>query len=794
MAAQRGDGSVTVTWTAADDGGADVTAYRVQWRTGDGDFEDSDPRVTVGGREQSRRIAGLANGTEYFVRVQAINDVGDGSWSSSASATPATSPGPPQSAAAERGDRSVAVEWAVPATDGGSEITGYKVQWRTDGQMFNQSSRQATVSDLADLSREIRGLANGTEHFVRVLAVNDVGDGEPSAVVSFTPATTPGAPGDFTLVVRDRALGVAWAEPDDGGSRILSYRVRWRAHNGDFNDTDPTVVARPGTAYSIGSLINGTVYFVQVQATNDVGDGPWSPTMAAPAAVVPSVPVNLAVQPGDESLTVTWQEPARDGGAAVTEYKVQWRAEDEQYGLSRQATVSALADLRREILGLTTGTEYWVRVWAVNAAGAGPSVSSSGVSRTVPGAPGTPIIDSSSGSLTVSWDPPESDGGSMVTGYRVQWKGPGQEYSETDRQATVTDPRFQITGLTNGVEYMVRIAAVNSVGLGPAVEASKVVAHPPGVPRSPRVIARNESLQVSWAPPEEAATSPITEYRVLWRRPGQDFNDSSCSLRRVSVPSDGDLIAVVGPLRNGTTYDLQIVAVSDDGPGAAVEISGAPAAIPGPARAVGAFSVDGGLLVDWDAPWDGGSPITGYRVQWKGSGEDYNDSDRQATVGASSLSHEITGLANGSEYSVRVLAINNNGTSRVSQTGPCPDIEPGRCDGYVAEATGTPGDAPGPPRSAVALVNDAPGVRCDATVTWEAPTDAGGSAITSYRLQWKFAWKNHYSELVEITNLTRLSYTLVLNYWPCEGRVYVFRITAVNSVGVGPPAEASNAS
>ena len=45
-----------------------------------------------------------------------------------------------------------------------------------------------------------------------------------------------------------------------------------------------------------------------------------------------------------------------------------------------------------------------------------------------------------------------------------------------------------------------------------------------------------------------------------------------------------------------------------------------------------------------------------------------------------------------------------------------------------------------------------------------------------------------------ITNLTRLSYTLVLNYWPCEGRVYVFRITAVNSVGVGPPAEASNAS
>ena len=37
--------------------------------------------------------------------------------------------------------------------------------------------------------------------------------------------------------------------------------------------------------------------------------------------------------------------------------------------------------------------------------------------------------------------------------------------------ATVTDPRGQITGLTDGVEYMVRIAAVNSLGLTPAAYA-----------------------------------------------------------------------------------------------------------------------------------------------------------------------------------------------------------------------------------------------------------------------------------------------------------------------------------
>ena len=41
----------------------------------------------------------------------------------------------------------------------------------------------------------------------------------------------------------------------------------------------------------------------------------------------------------------------------------------------------------------------------------------------------------------------------------MQWKGPGQEYSETERLVTVTSPRHQIAGLTKGEEYTVGIAA-----------------------------------------------------------------------------------------------------------------------------------------------------------------------------------------------------------------------------------------------------------------------------------------------------------------------------------------------
>ena len=785
VVAERGDRSMLVTWAAADSGGSAVTAYRVQWRPDDSNFAGSDPQARVRGDEQSRRITGLANGTEYFVQVMAINDVGDGGWSSPASATPASVAGPPRSVAAVRGDGSVTVTWKEPTDNGGSPVTGYRVQWRAESELYHDSDRLVEV-DPAIGSHEITGLANGTEHFVRVYATNDVGDGE-ALQRPFTPATTPGAPGDFTLETRDRSLGASWTKPDDGGSAVTAYRVQWRPGDSNFEDSDPQArVGGDKRSRPITGLDNGTEYFVRVRARNAVDDGPWV-TMSALAAAAPSVPVSVATQPDDGSLTVTWEEPESLGGAAVTGYQVQWRTGGQTFNeTDLQVTVSGTS---HEITGLDNGTEYWVRVWATNVSGGGPAVTVNDVPRTLPGIPGTPVVHSSPGTLTVSWDEPDSDGGSMITGYRVQWKGPGEQYNETDRLATVEDPRHQITGLTYGVEYTLSIAAVNAAGVGPPIEVSTVLTSPPGMPRSPSVVVSSTSLYVSWTAPEAAGDTPITEYRVLWKGPGETFDGTNCSFRRVSARV-GDLFAVVGPLTNATTYDIQIVAVNDAGPGAAAEVSGTPAAIPGPPRAVDAFSVDDGLLVDWAAPWDGGSPITGYRVQWKGSGQEYNDSDRLATVGATSLSHEITGLTNGSEYTVRVRAVSANGSSRVAQTA-CPQDDPRFC--YFAEATGTPeSDAPGPPLSADAQVHPSFDF-CSVTVTWAAPanTQDPEREPALYRVQWRLPWDNKYSEPVDITDLNRLSYDLQIPYYECFGSNPLFRITAVNSSGVvSPPAEA----
>ena len=88
-------------------------------------------------------------------------------------------------------------------------------------------------------------------------------------------------------------------------------------------------------------------------------------------------------------------------------------------------------------------------------------------------APGIPqyvqISPGQSEELVVSWRAPASDGGSAITGYKVQWKeAAGSWDTPADvSETTVTGKTHTITGLTGGLEYAVRVIAVNGIGDGP---------------------------------------------------------------------------------------------------------------------------------------------------------------------------------------------------------------------------------------------------------------------------------------------------------------------------------------
>ena len=87
--------NVTLTWVAPDTGGADITDYEWQYRKkGSLTWPDGG---TVSGSERTATFSVPAadGGSEYEVRVRAVNSAGEGDWSSTATVTITPEPAPP---------------------------------------------------------------------------------------------------------------------------------------------------------------------------------------------------------------------------------------------------------------------------------------------------------------------------------------------------------------------------------------------------------------------------------------------------------------------------------------------------------------------------------------------------------------------------------------------------------------------------------------------------------------------------------------------------------------------------
>ena len=69
-------------------------------------------------------------------------------------------------------------------------------------------------------------------------------------------------------------------------------------------------------------------------------------------------------------------------------------------------------------------------------------------------------------SITLSWQPPKSDGGSEITNYILEIKETrGTRWLRATRKK-IKKPNFKVTGLARGREYEFRVAAENEAGLG----------------------------------------------------------------------------------------------------------------------------------------------------------------------------------------------------------------------------------------------------------------------------------------------------------------------------------------
>ncbi|HWC33491.1 MAG TPA: fibronectin type III domain-containing protein [Mycobacteriales bacterium] len=206
-------------------------------------------------------------------------------------------------------------------------------------------------------------------------------------------------------------------------------------------------------------------------------------------------------------------------------------------------------------------------------------------------------------------------------------------------------------------------------------------------------------------------------------------------------------------------------------PDVSTDITVTSATVPSAPTSVSAVTGNGQAAVSWAAPSsDGGSPITGYDVQYSTNNGTTWTSASATFHTSTATSQTVTGLTNGTAYLFRVAAINSVGTGPYS----------------AASAAVTPAAVPEAPTAVTATAGN-----LQATVTWMAPSATGGLPITGYDVQyssnngtsWTSASSAFHTSAATTETVTGLT----------NGTAYVFRVAAISSAGTGAYSAASAA-
>lgn len=205
------------------------------------------------------------------------------------------------------------------------------------------------------------------------------------------------------------------------------------------------------------------------------GSGPWSWSCqglnggepagcSASVTVVPSMPNAASATAGDAQASVTFSPPTYNGTSTIISYSA----------ISNPGNVTASgAASPLTVSGLTNGVAYTFTVTATN--GDGTGAPSAPTNMVIPkSAPDAPIIGTATAGTnqaTITFSPPLSNGGSVVTTYTAT-SAPGN--------LTVSGPAspLTVTGLIAGMTYTFTVTATNINGTGPASAPTNSVTPP----------------------------------------------------------------------------------------------------------------------------------------------------------------------------------------------------------------------------------------------------------------------------------------------------------------------------
>ena len=355
-------------------------------------------------------------------------------------------------------------QWLRGTADGDTEITGatlstYEI---TDDDLSHSIKVRVTFTDDEDNQETLISQATAA---VTV---------KPNTPAAGTPTISGTAHVGNTLTVDPSVI------TDADGITNATFAYQWIRGDIGYFLIDNAV----DSSYTLTNDDEDTSIMVRVSFTDDRGakeevfSYPTTIVQAQTNNAATGLPTISGTPQVEQTLTANTSNIADSDGLTNPTFEYQWMANDtdidDATDSSYKPTVSDVGKAIKVKVSFTDDADNQETL---------TSVATVEVAATKPGVPGhLNVSPQDTGALDVYWEAPASDGGSDVTGYRVQWKKiTGSWDTAADvAEATVTGTTHTITGLSDGVEYRVRVMAMNDVGEGlPSAERS-------GIPRETR--------------------------------------------------------------------------------------------------------------------------------------------------------------------------------------------------------------------------------------------------------------------------------------------------------------------
>jgi len=618
----------------------------------------------------------------------------------------------------------VNVSWSPPF-DGNSPIVRYVVETRVTRNGDGVSGDDFSYNDPfygwtrypANISASQRfalltNLRPAMTYQFRVLAVNTVGEGPPSAP-SHPPITLPAQPpsappiGVVGAARSSTSIVIQWQPPPPEAHNGVLYGYLVRYKLAGYVDTQwyyKNVTNAAQLHCTLEDLIVWRNYEIQVGAYNEMGTGAYSPSIfirtkeGKPA----SSPNNVQAKAlNSTAILITWNQTDPQLINGINQgYKVQAFVMDSKRSKPSSPPAKILA---KEIIvtphpiqekgqeaiftDLEPFTEYIITVLCFTSAGDGPPndppilvTTNEDLPETVSSFKFGEVKDTT---IELQWTPPDKINGKLL-GYALRYCAVVTGMTDCHwihTEYSVNTTSTIINGVMPDTNYKFEIKAVTRVGPGPPVTASVKSAVAP-VEIGPLVFSdiTMSRLKVSWSPPVMNDPNPNNQligYQVVYETSlGKDYGKQ---VKQKIV----DNFLIVSGLKERVTYTFKVRAETTAGLGPeriGNITTGPQPGSPPPPLDVNLTQTLTSVRLKWsNPPVPPSDPIIGYLIEGKQIfGIDDGNGLSSPVSEEDSQWQPIVSLRNGpqteydlsfnhlspsSKYTLRMMSVNSRGIS-----------------------------------------------------------------------------------------------------------------------------------